>query len=313
MKHRDTVVILAPCYNEEQNIVNFLDSIAINCQASPCNFEVVIVDDGSTDTSLQLLKSYAFNTTHITLTVLQLDFNVGHQQAILQGLLYTKTTTANKIVILDSDGQDDVSLITKMIEMEACDVVHVVRKKREESYFFKFGYAVYKIIFKLITKQSLHFGNFCVINRKILNHITAVGFVHFPSFLSKFASRRKFIAADRKKRESGHSKMSLSDLLNHAIKSLIQYAEELLIVCLWIFIILVIALACFAGFIIYEKLFTNDAVLGWASTIVLGLFNAALIALSAFVIGTQLLKNAYSQNIKFNALVIKHDEQETAP
>ena len=64
-------------------------------------------------------------------------------------------------------------------------------------------------------------------------------------------------------------------------------------------------LVAFAGYILYQKLFTDNAILGWASTIILGLFNGALIALSTFVIGTQLLKNAYSQNITFNASIVK--------
>ena len=311
MMRTEPIVILAPCYNEELNIIDFLDSLEETCSMQEAEFEVVIVNDGSIDGTSELLETFSFTAKNIVLTVLELDFNVGHQQAIFQGLIYAKTTSSNQFIVLDSDGQDDPRLIESMIELKDCDVVHIVRKKRKESLLFKLGYAVYKVIFKIITGQSIHFGNFCLINRTMLNRVTTSGFVHFPAFLSKFASRRAYIEANRDKRGHGKSKMNIADLLNHAIKSFIEYAERLLLVCLWIFIFLVIGLTIFAGFIVYEKLCTNNAILGWASTITLGLFNGALIALSAFVIGTQLLKNSYSRSPEFNATITKNKSKST--
>lgn len=316
----ESIIILAPCYNEELNIVAFLSAIDNVCSSLNTLVEMVIVNDGSTDKTTKLLTHFSFTSKNVSLTVLNLNFNIGHQQAILQGLIYAETTNSNKFIILDSDGQDDVSLIPKMIQMITInhfDVVHMVRKKRKESLLFKFGYTFYKIVFRLITGESIHFGNFCIINRTIVHRATTSGFIHFPAFMSKFASRRGFLNADRHKREHGTSKMKVTDLLNHAIKSFIEYSEHLLMVCLRIFIFLAIGLFVFAGYILYQKIFTNNAILGWASTISLGLFNGALITLSAFVIGTQLLKNAYGTNISFNASVttqnrkrVKHSNNE---
>ncbi|MFT5824159.1 MAG: glycosyltransferase involved in cell wall biosynthesis [Crocinitomix sp.] len=303
------ILIIAPCYNEEVGIKSFLNSLEPVCEGSRSNFEVVIVDDGSTDGTAKILEKFEFEGANISLTILRLDFNAGHQEAIFQGLIYAKSTEADKCVILDSDGQDDVALIPKMIAFDDCDVVHILRKKRKESLLFRFSYKIYKIIFKIITGKSIHFGNFCMINRSVVNRAAGTGFVHFPAFLSTFVQRKKYLTADRKQREAGKSKMKFTDLLNHAIKSFIQYSEKLLMVCLWLFIGLAIALVLFAAYVLYEKLFTDKAILGWASTIILGLFNGALIALSTFVIGTQLLKNSHGQNIKFNATIIKKERQ----
>lgn len=305
MEKLSPIVIIAPCYNEEQGIKLFLESLENVCGSQPYRFEVVIVDDGSTDTTSEILQTFAFNAPNISLTVLKLHFNSGHQEAIFQGLMYAKTTTAVKFVILDSDGQDDVSLIPQMIGFNDCDVVHIKRKKRSESFFFRFCYGIYKAIFKILTRKNIHFGNFCLVSRTVVIHATHKGFVHFPAFLSQIVERKRYLTADRQKREAGKSKMKFFDLLNHAIKSFIQYSERLLTVCLWIFVVLAIALVLFAGYVLYEKLFTDKAILGWASTIILGLFNGSLITLSTFVIGTQLLKNAHGQNIKFNAEVVR--------
>ena len=305
MESNERILILAPCYNEELNIINFLNALEMTCGKLEFLFEIVIVNDGSTDSTAEILDTFFFKTKNISLTVLELDFNVGHQKAILQGLLYAKTTNSNQFIILDSDGQDDVGLIPSMINLEKSDIVHIIRKKRKESILFRFSYSIYKLIFKTLTGKSIHFGNYCLINKKVLNHATSVGFIHFPAFLSKYELNKQYILADRHKRDKGKSKMRMIDLLNHAIKSFIEYAEQLLMLCLWVFIFLAIILVVFAGYVLYEKLFTDKAILGWASTIILGLFNGALIALSAFVIGTQMLKNSYSQNIRFSALVIK--------
>ncbi|WP_394747375.1 glycosyltransferase [Spongiimicrobium salis] len=311
MISNDSIIILAPCYNEELNIINFLHALEESCGVLDALFEVVIVNDGSTDKTAQLLDTFSFTSKNIVLTVLELDFNVGHQQAIFQGLMYAKTSTSKQFIVLDSDGQDDTKLIPSMIAQKNCDVVHIIRKKRKESFVFKLGYVIYKMIFKMITGQAIHFGNFCLLNRTMLHRVTTSGFVHFPAFLSKFASRRAYIEADRNKRGHGKSKMNLVDLLNHAIKSFIEYSERLLLVCLWIFIFLVIGLTIFAAYILYQKLFTSNAILGWASTITLGLFNGALIALSAFVIGTQLLKNSYGRHMDFYATITKNKGMST--
>jgi glycosyltransferase involved in cell wall biosynthesis len=306
----ESILILAPCYNEGDGIRQFLQSLEAVCSTIPNTVEVVIVDDGSDDQTPDVLQAFSFNAENMSFTVLKLDFNSGHQEAIFQGLLYAEQTDAEKLVVLDSDGQDNVNLIPEMIAFENTDVVHIVRKKRQESFLFKFCYKIYKLIFRIITQKSIHFGNFCMINRKILKQAVNQGFVHFPAFLSKFEQRKQYLHADRQKREAGKSKMRFFDLLDHAIKSFIQYSEKLLTLCLWIFIVLALALVVFAGYVLYEKLFTDKAILGWASTIILGLFNGSLITLSTFVIGTQLLKNAHSRNLKFTAHVVRRQDHE---
>ena len=101
--------------------------------------------------------------------------------------------------------------------------------------------------------------------------------------------------------------MSFITLLNHAVKSFIQYSEKLLMICLWVFILLSVAFAVSAGYVLYQKLFTDNAILGWASNITLGLFNGTLISLSAFVIGTQLLKNSQKTSRILNAQIIRQN------
>lgn len=80
--------MIAPCFNEEQSITIFLKKLEQTLAALPHTFVVIVVDDGSVDSSLKLLSDFRFSAPNLRLQVLKLKFNVGHQMAIYQGLLY---------------------------------------------------------------------------------------------------------------------------------------------------------------------------------------------------------------------------------
>lgn len=292
---KENAIIITPCFNESQVIIEFLDSLerTLN-KVSTHFFEVVIVNDGSYDNTLNVLKKYQFNNDEIKLTVLDLTFNLGHQGAILQGLLYASELKSDQFIIMDSDGQDDPSVIPTMLRQSE-DILFVKRGKRQESYLFIFFYKIYKIIFRLLIGNVIDFGNYCMINKKVVVNTLFKGFIHFPSFLSKQKFNKRLIIADRHKRLGGKSKMSFSELLQHALNSFIEYAEELLVICMKFFIVLSVILVVFACYVLYEKIFTDKAILGWASTIILGLFNGVIILMGTFVSGTLLLRVSQSK------------------
>ncbi len=286
---RNNIAILAPCFNESETIVEFLQTLEDSITKLPYDFEVIMVNDASYDETLSLLCDFQFTSQRITLTVLTLAFNVGHQMAILQGLHYANTSDNEAFIIMDSDGQDDPSAIESLLA-DTSDIIFVNRGKRSESIIFIFAYTIYKWIFKFITGTKIGFGNYCLINRKVLKSILFNGFIHLPSFLSKQRVKKRFVTINRNKRMGGQSKMRFSGLLQHAIRSFIEYAEELLVLCLKSFLILSSVLLLFACHVLYKKIFTDGAILGWASNIMLGLFNGIIILISAFVLGTLLLK-----------------------
>jgi glycosyltransferase involved in cell wall biosynthesis len=292
----ENVVIITPCFNENTTVISFLKNIEDVVKQLPQNFEIVVVDDCSSDHTLSLLSEFKFGANNIKLTVLALKFNVGHQSAIYQGLLYAQNIDANKFIVMDSDGEDDPKAIVDLVKFTDFDIVNVARGRRKESLSFQASYYIYRFIFKIITGKVLNFGNYCMIDKKVLETCCHTSFIHFAAHLSKQKVTSTSIVYNRLKRIDGKSKMNLTSLVHHAFKSFVEYAEDLLMIFLKIFIGILIVFLGVGGIVLYKKFFTHDAILGWASTMMMGLFTIALICLGFFVIGILLLNMIAKRN-----------------
>lgn len=297
------ISIIAPCYNEEENIFSFINEIENILPTKNFIFEIIIVDDGSLDNSIDKLTLYKINKSNIELTILPLLYNVGHQEAIFQGLLYASTTDSSNFIVLDSDGEDDPQAILNLLALTENDIVFVTRGKRKENFRFRIMYFLYRIIFKFITGKKMNFGNFSMINRKIITEIIENSFIHYAAFLSKCKCKSTEICVDRRFRLGGMSKMNTSNLVLHGIKSLIEFSEELLLVFLKTTMFLICLLILSLFYVLYLKIFTKFAIVGWASNLSIGLFNAGLISFGFFIIGIMLLNlNKQNRKSRFNNL-----------
>lgn len=285
----EKVVILTPCFNENTTVISFLKELEKVVSKLPHSFDVVVIDDASTDNTRALLSEFSFVSSNIKLTLISLKFNVGHQAAIYQGLLYAQKIESNRFIIMDSDGEDDPLAIADLISFEGYEIVHVARGQRKESLSFKISYYTYRFIFRIITGRILNFGNFCMITKRVLETSCHTSFIHFAAHLSKQKVTSTNIVYNRLRRLDGKSKMNLTSLIHHAFKSFAEYAEELLMVFLRIFLIIILAFFGFIGVVFYKKLFTQEAIMGWASTMTVGLFTTALLCIGFFVLGILLL------------------------
>ena len=289
----DEVFIIIPCFNEGQTIIKLIYEIEQVIKERKEKITAVVVDDSSTDETLALLTSVQLNE-NLLLKVLSLPFNLGHQGAIAQGLLYANEKKVSCAIILDGDGEDDPFAILELLSLKAHDIVHVIRGKRGEKLFFRFSSAIYRIIFKLLTKKKMNFGNYCLVSRKIISIAGSRTFIHLAAFLSKLQFKSVRITCDRRQRIGGDSKMNVVSLVHHAFKSFIEYAQALLMIFLKLFVLLFILLIITIGYIIYLKIFTTYPVLGWSSTFGIGLLASALVCIGFFVTGVLLLN--LSQN-----------------
>lgn len=284
------VCLIIPCYNEGETILRFLDEVFEISNQVSTEFRVVVIDDGSIDDTLDLLIDYKSNKQRNNLRIIPLDFNVGHQKAIYQGLLYADNEGFEHAIIMDGDGEDDPNAIPKLLEMAPnYDIVHVKRGKRKESLWFRAAYKVYKLIFWFITRKSMTFGNYCLISKKVIKNLKEISFIHLAAKLSKLKVKSDKITYDRRSRIDGKSKMNLNSLIVHAFLSFIEYSNELLMMFLKLFLLLILIFSGSIATIIYLKLFTEQAVLGWASNLTLGFLNASLICLGIFLLGLLIL------------------------
>lgn len=294
MQSSSNYIIIA-CYNESAIIRTFLNELEQALKYLKEDFTVVIVDDGSTDDTQQLLMSFRFSAPSITLKILKLEYNAGHQQAIEQGILYAYANQATHAIIMDGDGEDNPVAISEMMNIRHYDVVHVFRGKREENWKFRSAYVIYKELFRLITGKKMNFGNYCMINRKAMGIIHSRSFIHLAAFLSRLKLKSTSIISNRRSRIAGTSKMTVTDLIHHAFRSFVEYAEEMVMVFLRLFTIMFALFIFLIIYVLYLKMFTSKAILGWTSTLGIGLLASALLCMGFFITGILLLNLSHNR------------------
>lgn len=281
-------VIVTPCHNENITVIRFLEELETVLSQLSKTFLVVIVDDASTDDSLQMLQLYQFHSPNIRKKVLSLRYNLGHQKAIFQGLVYASGYTASRYIVMDSDGEDDPTAIGTLLTRPE-DIVFVARGKRSESVAFRLGYTLYQLLFRLVTHNTINFGNYTIISRRALEAVIGRSYIHYSAFLSKLRLPNVRVKYDRRKRLDGKSKMNYQSLVMHGLSALVEYADALLLFFMRLFLLSLLLLSGFGVFILYHKFITQAAILGWASSLGASLLNASLIILGIIVLGLLLL------------------------
>ncbi|MFD2552447.1 glycosyltransferase [Bizionia sediminis] len=292
------VAILLPCYNESSGIVLLHNRLLEILETQPFLFELVYINDGSLDDTNQHIQALSVHNKNINITLLPLAFNMGHQQAIQQGLLYAQTQTFHHVIIMDADGEDNPEAIPALLQHTQMDLVQVVRGKRNENWRFKFFYRLYQGLFKLVIGKRLNFGNFCMLSPKLVTIAAQGSFVHLAAFLDNQACVKTKIKWDRAQRIAGTSKMGFKNLFYHAVNSFVENAQSLLFVFIKLSMVLILGILVLTGFILYKKYAIHVAVPGWSSTLMATLFNSLLISIGVFVLGSLQLNILSKQPLK---------------
>lgn len=194
---------------------------------------VVAVDDGSVRQPLEIGNMKAAPVDGV---ILKLRRNVGHQRAIAIGLGYVSEHISpdQRVVVMDSDGEDLPSTIPALLDQfrsEAVDVVVAQRKSRIETFRFKAFYAVYKRFFSLMTGRTISFGNFMALKAHAVKRLVAMQelSIHVAGAVLASKLRAGICPLDRGPRYAGQSKMNFVGLALHGFKALMVFAEDVLV------------------------------------------------------------------------------------
>lgn len=280
--------IIIPMYNEEEIIQECYNRILTVCNSIVnYDYELIIVNDGSTDKTLNILEYLAENNKKIK--VVSFSRNFGHQCAVTAGLKYV---TGDAIVIIDSDMQDPPELIPEMLKLweQGNEVIYGKRKKREGESKFKLLTAsmFYKTLNALadveIPKDT---GDFRLVDRKVVDVINNLP--EHNKFLRGLFSWTGFkqypFEYERKERFAGKTKYPLKKMLKLAADGIIGFSSKPLKILgslgltsiLISFIILIYSLLSFA-------FKWNNITPGWTSIMVAITFFAGIQLLSLWTI-----------------------------
>lgn len=225
-----SLIIVMPVYEDVEASSRLMQELSMEFGK---DVFVVAVDDGSVKQPVQIDSLTAAGVEGV---VIKLRRNVGHQKAISIGLGYAADNmhTEQRVVVMDSDGEDLPSTITdllKALSQAETDVVVAQRKSRVETFKFKAFYAVYKRFFSLMTGRAISFGNFMALNSTAVKRLVAMQelSIHVAGAVLASKLRAKACLLDRGPRYAGQSKMNFVGLALHGFKGLMVFAEDVLV------------------------------------------------------------------------------------
>ncbi|MCH8902359.1 MAG: glycosyltransferase family 2 protein [Bacteroidetes bacterium] len=260
--------VVVPVYNEEELIDSLCESIRSSLSAITDDYEVVIVDDGSQDSTLELLMKWHRQDNHFK--ILSLSRNFGHQAAYTAGLNHTK---GDYVVMMDGDLQDPPELIAEMyvkLNSKNLDIVFGKRISRNEGFFKKIMIKLFHSIFSRMSNINapVNVGNFCIMNRRALDSFIDLKEKnrYLPGLRYFIGFKQSYIEYERSARAAGKTKMGFGRLTTLAMNALFSFSNIPIRVCVYLGMIGVTFSLIAGGVVLYKKL-TGDAISGWTSTL----------------------------------------------
>ena len=275
MKHIPRLLLIVPCYNEEEvlpeTIHRLTDMLALLKQQQLVSAgHILIVDDGSTDNTWQMIETFA--QQHKEITGLKLVHNSGHQQALWAGLEYA-VDRSDVTISVDADLQDDIRVIPQMLTyyLQGIDIVYGIRKERKSDTFLKRFSAqlFYKVMGSLTGDIIYNHADFRLISNRALQAL-----LQYPErnlFLRGLVSSLGFPSAmvyyDRQKRPAGQSKYPLCKMLSFAAEGITSFSIRPLqgIVLLGLLFILISVGVIIYAIVVYWE---GETIPGWTSILV---------------------------------------------
>ena len=227
------LIILMPVYNDWEALSILLPRLERELTAYGMAAEILIVDDGSTDSVPPNLGHKSFAAIE-SVDILSLRRNLGHQRAIAVGLSYIEAhRPCHAVVVMDGDGQDDPRDVPRLVEEcranEGQKIIFAARIRRGESLGFKFFYHLYRLIHFLLTGVKVRVGNFSVIPWPVLKRLVAVSELwnHYAAAVHKARLPMALLPTQREKRLEGRSQMNLVGLVVHGLSAMAVFGDRI--------------------------------------------------------------------------------------
>lgn len=261
------ISVVVPLYNESLLAGRFLEAVFAQLMALERPFEVLCVDDGSTDDTLSRLLE--FKEGHRELKVISLARNFGLQAALMAGLQHAK---GDWVITMDGDFQDPPEVIPRLLEKQQeynCEVVLAVRQNRKEGWMKRFYIALFHRIFRRMSEgaQVEQAGNFCLMSRKAVDAVLRFKEYHryFPGIRNFIGFKTGYLVFDRPERPEGKAKMDTRKLLTMAADAIYSFSKWPVRACLYLGILGVVFFFFAIVYALVSK-FTGLAPVGWSST-----------------------------------------------
>ena len=222
------VSVVVPIYNEEELIVRFHEAVANAMESARTQWEVVYVNDGSSDSSLEILRGLQSLDSHVV--VVELSRNWGHMGAISAGL---QTAHGAAVILMDGDFQDPPEVLPQLIDAwrEGAEVVVAVRRSRQEKR--KVLAKLFPLFYRVMGTLSdypipLNAGIFSLMSRKAVESVNAMGERnrYLPGLRAWVGYKNQVVFYDRQDRLAGDGKLSFISRIKYAMDAITSFSYK---------------------------------------------------------------------------------------
>ncbi len=222
------ISVVVPIYNEEELINKFHDAVSISLSSVGEDWEVVYVNDGSKDSSLELLRG--LQSVDSRVVVVNLSRNWGHMGAITAGL---KTARGEAVILMDGDFQDPPEVLPKLVDAwrGGAQVVTAVRKSRKEK--SKVLSTLFPLFYRVLAALSdfpipINAGIFGLLDRQAIDSINGLkeGNRYLPGLRAWVGYKNAVVYYDRNDRLAGDGKLSFTSRIKYAMDAILSFSYK---------------------------------------------------------------------------------------
>ena len=287
------ISLIVPCYNEQDALPIFYEEVIKIIDKMQCEYEIIFVNDGSKDKTLEILKKFSKKNENVT--YLSFSRNFGKEAAMYAGVC---NVGGDYIAVMDADMQDPPSLLpemVKLLESEDYDSVATRRVSRDGEPPIRSWFArkFYQLINKISDADIVDGArDFRLMKRKMVDAIVSMneynrfskgifGWIGFKTYWLPFKNVERI---------AGETKWNFWKLFKYAIDGIINFSEASLSIASWSGMGMTLIAFVMMAVIIIRRLCFGDPVAGWASTMCVIIFIGAVQLFSIGIMGQYLAK-----------------------
>ncbi|NEO11882.1 MULTISPECIES: glycosyltransferase family 2 protein [unclassified Moorena] len=282
-----TYSLVIPVYNEENSILELYRRIC-TVMDQLGEVELILVNDGSCDRSLELMRDLHQKDPRVC--YLSLSRNFGHQIAVTAGLNFVR---GQGIIVLDADLQDPPEIIPVLVEkwQQGYQIVYAQRtQRRRESWLKRFpAYLFYRLLRRLANVEiPLDTGDFCLMDRRVVDVLNAMPERnrYVRGLRSWVGLRQTSVSYVRDPRFAGEIKYTIRKSLALAVDALVSFSKVPLRIATYLGLLATAIALLMAGLVLYWRIFEpNSPVTGFATIMIAIFFLGAVQLVSIGILG----------------------------
>lgn len=265
-KHKISIVI--PAYNEQSSLPVLLPRI-VEVIPPSCDYEIIVVDDGSRDNTAETVLTARYHNARIHL--ISLSRNFGHQYALKAGL---DMATGDCVITMDADLQHPPHLLPELIQgwQNGYDIVYTVRRENKQTPFLKrLSSRLYYRLFNFLTGLHLTAGSadFRLLDKRVVAEIKKLPerMLFLRGMISWMGFRQLAVPYTPADRYAGKSRYTWRKMFSLALTGATSFSLKPLRLAVYMGLTVAFLGCLLTAYVLYMRLFNGSVISGWASTL----------------------------------------------